>query len=95
VDGEALWTVVERRKVTLLEAIVRLIPRCVDEQRVGILWSGTSRAKVPTRGDVPPGVKQDAQFIESQAQADYEKNITEFAEQCYDMIITVGYLAAA
>ena len=33
-----------------------------------------------------------AQFIESAAQADYEKNITEFAEQGYDMIITVGYL---
>jgi basic membrane protein A len=32
------------------------------------------------------------QFIESQAQADYEKNITEFAEQDYDLIITVGYL---
>jgi len=33
-----------------------------------------------------------SQFIESQAQADYEKNITEFAEQGYDLIITVGYL---
>jgi basic membrane protein A len=32
------------------------------------------------------------QFIESQAQADYEKNITEFAEQGYDLIITVGFL---
>jgi len=34
----------------------------------------------------------EAKFIESQAQADYEKNITEFAEQKYDMIITVGFL---
>jgi basic membrane protein A len=33
-----------------------------------------------------------AKFIESQAQADYEKNITEFAEQEYDLIITVGFL---
>jgi basic membrane protein A len=33
-----------------------------------------------------------AQFIESQAQADYEKNITEFAEQEYDLIFTVGFL---
>jgi len=33
-----------------------------------------------------------AQFIESQAQADYEKNITELAEQEYDLIITVGFL---
>ena len=33
-----------------------------------------------------------AKFIESQAQADYEKNITEFAEQDYDMVITVGFL---
>ncbi len=33
-----------------------------------------------------------SQFIESQAQADYEKNITELAEQDYDLIITVGYL---
>ena len=33
-----------------------------------------------------------SQFIESQAQADYEKNITEFAEQEYDLIFTVGFL---
>jgi basic membrane protein A len=33
-----------------------------------------------------------AKFIESQAQADYEKNITEFAEQDYDLIFTVGFL---
>jgi basic membrane protein A len=33
-----------------------------------------------------------SQFIESQAQADYEKNITEFAEQGYGLIITVGFL---
>jgi basic membrane protein A len=33
-----------------------------------------------------------SQFIESQAQADYEKNITEFAEQNYDLIFTVGFL---
>jgi basic membrane protein A and related proteins len=33
-----------------------------------------------------------AQFIESQAQADYEKNITELAEQKYDLIFTVGFL---
>jgi basic membrane protein A len=34
----------------------------------------------------------EATFLESQAQADYENNITEFAEQGYDMIITVGFL---
>jgi len=34
----------------------------------------------------------EAKFLESQAQADYENNITEFAEQGYDMIITVGFL---
>jgi basic membrane protein A len=34
----------------------------------------------------------EAQFIESQAQADYEKNITELAEQEYALIITVGFL---
>ena len=33
-----------------------------------------------------------SKFIESQAQADYEKNITEFAEQGYDLVITVGFL---
>jgi basic membrane protein A len=33
-----------------------------------------------------------AQFIESQAQADYEKNITEFGEQGYDLVFTVGFL---
>jgi len=34
----------------------------------------------------------EANFLESQAQADYENNIIEFAEQGYDMIITVGFL---
>jgi basic membrane protein A and related proteins len=34
----------------------------------------------------------EAQFIESQAQADYEKNITEFGEQAYDLVFTVGFL---
>jgi basic membrane protein A len=33
-----------------------------------------------------------AEFIESEAQADYQRNITEFAEQGYDLIITVGFL---
>ena len=33
-----------------------------------------------------------ATFIESQAQADYEPNITELAEQGFDLIFTVGYL---
>lgn len=36
----------------------------------------------------------EAKFLESQAQADYENNITEFAEQGYDLIITVGFLLA-
>jgi basic membrane protein A len=47
-------------------------------------WEGLERAQDEL------GVE--AQFIESQAQADYEKNITEFAEQEYDLIITVGFL---
>ncbi|MGD8791862.1 MAG: BMP family ABC transporter substrate-binding protein, partial [Anaerolineae bacterium] len=47
-------------------------------------WEGLQRAQEEL------GVQ--AQFIESQAQADYEKNITEFGEQDYDMIITVGFL---
>jgi basic membrane protein A len=46
-------------------------------------WDGLQRAQEEL------GVQ--AQFIESQAQADYEKNITEFAEQDYDLIITVGF----
>jgi len=47
-------------------------------------WAGLVRAQEEL------GVQ--AQFIESQAQADYEKNITEFAEQDYDLIFTVGFL---
>jgi len=47
-------------------------------------WDGLQRAQEEL------GVQ--AQFIESQAQADYEKNITEFGEQDYDLIITVGFL---
>jgi basic membrane protein A len=47
-------------------------------------WEGLQKAQEEL------GVQ--AQFIESQAQADYEKNITEFAEQDYDLIITVGFL---
>jgi basic membrane protein A len=49
-------------------------------------WDGLARAQEEL------GVQ--AQFIESQAQADYEKNITELAEQDYAVIITVGYLLA-
>jgi basic membrane protein A len=47
-------------------------------------WDGLKRAQ--------DELKVQAQFIESQAQADYEKNITELAEQDYDLIITVGFL---
>jgi basic membrane protein A len=47
-------------------------------------WAGLVRAQEEL------GVQ--SQFIESQAQADYEKNITEFAEQGYDLIFTVGFL---
>jgi basic membrane protein A len=47
-------------------------------------WEGLVRA----RDELPVS----ATFIESQAQADYEKNITEFAEQEYDLIFTVGFL---
>lgn len=49
-------------------------------------WEGLERAQEEL------GIE--AKFIESQAQADYEKNITEFAEQDYDLIITVGFLLA-
>jgi basic membrane protein A len=47
-------------------------------------WDGLQRAQEEL------GVQ--AQFIESQAQADYEKNITEFGEQEYDLVFTVGFL---
>jgi basic membrane protein A len=47
-------------------------------------WEGLKRAQDEL------GVQ--SQFIESQAQADYEKNITEFGEQDYNLIITVGFL---
>lgn len=47
-------------------------------------WDGLERAQEEL------GVQ--AQFIESQAQADYEKNITEFAEQGYALVFTVGFL---
>jgi basic membrane protein A len=49
-------------------------------------WDGLQRAQEEL------GVQ--SQFIESTAQADYEKNITELAEQDYDLIITVGFLLA-
>jgi basic membrane protein A len=47
-------------------------------------WEGLVRARDEL------GVS--AQFIESQAQADYAKNITEFGEQGYDLVFTVGFL---
>jgi basic membrane protein A len=47
-------------------------------------WDGLVRAQDEL------GVR--IQFIESQAQADYERNITEFAEQEYDLVFTVGFL---
>jgi basic membrane protein A len=48
-------------------------------------WEGLERADQEIEGVT-------AQFLESQAQADYENNITEFAEQGYDMVVTVGFL---
>jgi phosphate/phosphite/phosphonate ABC transporter binding protein len=36
----------------------------------------------------------DVQFLESQQQTDYEKNINEFLNQGYDGIVTVGFLLA-
>ncbi|RME97793.1 MAG: BMP family ABC transporter substrate-binding protein, partial [Chloroflexi bacterium] len=36
----------------------------------------------------------DTQFLESQQQTDYEKNINEFINQGYDGIVTVGFLLA-
>jgi basic membrane protein A len=47
-------------------------------------WAGIQRAQEEL------GIQ--AQYIQSEAQADYEKNITEFAEQDYDLIFTVGFL---
>jgi basic membrane protein A len=47
-------------------------------------WEGIQKAQEEL------GVQ--AQYIQSEAQADYEKNITEFAEQNYDLIVTVGFL---
>jgi basic membrane protein A len=48
-------------------------------------WEGLGRAEQEIKG-------VSSQFLESQAQADYENNITEFAKQGYDLIVTVGFL---
>jgi basic membrane protein A len=47
-------------------------------------WDGLQRAEEEL------GIQ--AQFIETMAQSDYEKNITELSEQEYDLIFTVGFL---
>jgi len=47
-------------------------------------WAGLQRAQAAL------GVQ--VQFIESQSSADYEANIAEFAEQGYDLVVTVGWL---
>jgi basic membrane protein A len=75
-------------------------PVATEEFRVGMIsdvggiddasfnqttWEGLERADQEVKGVA-------AQFLESQAQADYENNITEFAEQGYDMVVTVGFL---
>lgn len=49
-------------------------------------WDGVLRAEKEL------GVQ--GRFLESKSQADYESNITEFAEQGYDLIVTVGFLLA-
>lgn len=51
-----------------------------------LAWAGMERAKAELGVEV--------QFLESQQQADYEKNINEFVKQKYHGIITVGYLIA-
>ncbi len=47
-------------------------------------WAGLQRAQAEL------GVQ--VQFIESQSSAEYEANIAEFAEQGYDLVVTVGFL---
>jgi basic membrane protein A len=51
-----------------------------------LAWEGLQRAGQDVGADV--------QFLESQQQTDYEKNINEFLNQGYDGIITVGFLLA-
>ncbi|MBN1483974.1 MAG: BMP family ABC transporter substrate-binding protein [Chloroflexia bacterium] len=47
-------------------------------------WKGVQRAM--------DDMGVEGQYLESQQQTDYERNINEFIEQDYDLIITVGYL---
>ena len=42
--------------------------------------------------DVSPELGVEIAFIETQAQADYEKNLEQFATEGFDMIIAVGFL---
>ena len=51
-----------------------------------LAWAGTLRAAEEYGVEV--------QFLESQQQTDYEKNINEFLSQGYNGIITVGFLIA-
>lgn len=51
-----------------------------------LAWVGLQRAGQDLGVDV--------QFLESQQQSDYEKNINEFVNQSYDGIVTVGFLIA-
>ncbi len=51
-----------------------------------LAWDGLQRAATDFDLDV--------QFLESQQQTDYEKNINEFINQGYDGLITVGFLLA-
>jgi basic membrane protein A len=51
-----------------------------------LAWEGLQRAGQELGADV--------QFLESQQQTDYEKNINEFLNQGYDGMITVGFLLA-
>ena len=55
-----------------------------------------TRPSTPRLGKGDRGASKElgvqGQYLESQQQTDYAKNITEFLQQKYNMIVTVGFL---
>lgn len=79
-DAEEMLTMLKNFKVGMVSDVGGIDDKSFNENT----WKGLA--------DAADEYGITAKFIESQAQADYEANITEFAEQGYDLIITVGFL---
>ena len=81
-EAEEMLTMLQNFKVGMVSDVGGIDDKSFNENT----WKGLA--------DAAEQYGITANFIESQAQADYEANMIEFAEQGYDLIVPVGFLLA-